>query len=74
MSATQSWFGPAAVKSRSTRSGAGRASRSRDVVVDERLRRLTPAKPAARISRATRLRPTWHASASQLGMDPRRSP
>jgi hypothetical protein len=26
MSATQNWFGPAAVKSRSTRSGAGRAS------------------------------------------------
>jgi len=29
MSATQSWFGRSAVKFRSTRSGAGRASRSR---------------------------------------------
>src|SRR5205807_10280496 len=55
MSATQRRSGPGALKSRSTRSGAGRASRSR-MVVRGLLRRLTPAKPSARISRATRLR------------------
>src|SRR5438132_1396972 len=47
MSATQRRSGAAAVKSRSTRSGAGRASRSR-MVVRVPLRRLTPAKPSAR--------------------------
>jgi len=57
MSATHNRFGPGATKLRSTRSGAGRALRSRTVVVIH-LRRLTPTKPAVRISRATRLRPT----------------
>ena len=58
MSATQSLFGPSALKYRSTRSGAGLESASR-MVVQVPLRRLTPCKPAAFISRATRLRPTW---------------
>src|SRR5260370_37047312 len=53
MSATQSRFGAAAEKSRSTRSGAGRASLSRRVVTTVPRRRLTPTIPAARISRAT---------------------
>src|SRR6267143_895876 len=44
MSATQSWFVRSAVKFRSTRSGAGRASRSRRVVMTPR-RRLTPTIP-----------------------------
>jgi hypothetical protein len=57
MSATQSWLGRSAVKFRSTRSGAGRASRSRRVVMTPR-RRLTPTMPAARISRAIRFLPT----------------
>lgn len=57
MSATHSRFGPPAVKSRSTRSGAGRAFSLRRVVRIDR-RRLTPCKPAARIRRATRLRLT----------------
>ena len=39
------------------RSGAGRAARSRTVVIIQ-LRRLTPLSSAARISRATRLHPT----------------
>src|SRR5207237_798656 len=63
MSATQSRSGPVALKSRSTRSGAGRASRSRTVVWMP-LRRLTPAKPSVRMSRATRLRPMWTPSAA----------
>jgi len=63
MSATHNRFGPGATKLRSTRSGAGRALRSRTVVVIH-LRRLTPAKPAVRISRATRLRPTSMPAAS----------
>jgi hypothetical protein len=42
---------------RRLRSGAGRAL-SRTVVVAN-LRRLTPARPSARMRRATRLRPTW---------------
>src|SRR6266540_7175535 len=45
MSATQSRSGPGAVKSRSTRSGAGQASGQRTVVRIP-LRRLTPCKPA----------------------------
>src|SRR6266542_2404969 len=45
MSATQSRSGPGAVKSRSTRSGAGQASGQRSVVRIP-LRRLTPCKPA----------------------------
>ncbi len=62
MSATHSRFGPAASKRRSTRSGAGRTRTARRVVRGPR-RRLTPAMPAARITRATRLRLTAAPSA-----------
>jgi hypothetical protein len=55
ISATQTWSGPVAVKFRSTRSGAGRVSSPRTVVVVHFLR-LTPRMPAALITRATRLR------------------
>ena len=47
----------AALKSRSTKSGAGRLSASRRVVFAER-RRLAPSMPACFINRATRLFPT----------------
>jgi len=57
MSATDSWLGPAAGTSRSTRSGAGRACLSRGVVTGPPRRRLAPTTPAARLSRALRLRP-----------------
>ena len=57
MSATHSWSAPGAPKSRSTRSGAGRASRSR-LVVHARPRREIPSIPAWRMSREIRLRPT----------------
>ena len=56
MSDTQSWFGPVAEKSRSTRSGAGRASWSRRVVTGPPRRWLAPTSPATRMSRSTRLR------------------
>ena len=65
MSATQSRSGPVAAKSRSTRSGAGRPSTLRRVVVTRRLRRLMPTIWARRISRATRFRPTRTASSSR---------
>jgi hypothetical protein len=52
----------AAAKLRATGSGAAGSPGSRRVVPTP-LRRLTPAKPATRISRATRLRPTRHPSA-----------
>jgi len=58
MSATHSMSGQLALKSRSTRSGAGAASRSWSVVRVER-RRWMPSSPAARMSRATRLREQW---------------
>jgi len=51
-----SWFGPDAVKSRSTRSGAGRASLSRAVVVGRPWRWQAPTRPPSRIKRAMRLR------------------
>ena len=54
MSATQSWSGPKAVNSRSTRSGAGRASLSCRVVGPP-CRSQVPDSPASRISRAIRL-------------------
>ena len=57
MSATQSRFGASASKRRSTRSGAGRAWTFRRVVRGPR-RRLTPATPTDRMTRATRLRLT----------------
>ncbi len=56
-SATQSRSGPSATKLRETRSGASRASQSR-TVVNIPLRHVTPCKPPARISRATRFRLT----------------
>src|SRR5437660_3852177 len=57
ISATHNWSGPAAVKCRSMRSGAVRALSSRPVVRNA-FRRLPPCRPAPRMSRATRLRPT----------------
>ena len=60
-----------AMKLRSTRSGAWRPP-SRTVVVTN-LRRLTPARPACRINRATRLRPTRMPLGGQLGMNARRT-
>src|ERR1039458_4838919 len=59
MSATHNRFGPSATKLRSTRSGAGRALRSRTVVVIH-LRRLTPANPVAAFARR-------HPVANRLG-------
>src|SRR5712692_993322 len=56
MSATHSLFGPSATKLRSTRSGDTGAPS--EVVVTQNFRRITPTRPAARMSRATRLRPT----------------
>src|SRR5712672_920692 len=50
---------PGGEKFRSTRSGAGLASLSRRVVVSPERRRLAPTSPAARISRAMRLRPCF---------------
>jgi len=47
----------------STKSGAERASLSRFVVVTSARRRLAPTSPAARIRRATRLRPCFPPSA-----------
>jgi hypothetical protein len=57
ISAIHSWFGPDAVKLRSTKSGAGRASLSRRVVGGPPRRWQAPTSPAARIRRAIRLRP-----------------
>ena len=54
-SATHSRSGASAVKLRSTRSGACRPPSL--TVVMTNLRRLTPARPACDINRATRLRP-----------------
>ena len=51
------------VKLRSTRSQAGR-TRRRGSWFASPLRRLTPARPLAFISRATRLRPTWMPSSA----------
>jgi hypothetical protein len=56
MSATHRRLGDSAVKSRSTRSGAGVARGSWRVEQRQRLRRNAPCRPWARISRATRLR------------------
>ena len=70
MSATQSWSGPGAPKSRSTKSGAGRASRSR-LVVHARRRREIPWIPALRMSRETRFATDRYAVGGELGVDPR---
>ena len=56
MSATHSRSGAGAANARWTRSSEAAAASSRRVVRPER-RRQTPTSPAARISRATRLRP-----------------
>jgi hypothetical protein len=57
MSAHHFWFPAVAVKSRSTRSGAGRTPSTR-IVVRRRLRGACPEISAASISRSTRLRAT----------------
>ena len=57
MSATQSRFGADGVKSRPTRSSAGRTPGTR-IVVLARFRGTAPDSRRARISRSTRLRPT----------------
>ena len=56
ISATQSRLGAAAVKLRSTRSGAGVAFGSWRVEQRQRLRRKAPCRPWLAISRSTRLR------------------
>ena len=63
MSATHSWSGPLAEKSRLTRSGAALALASLFVVPVLKRLRVTPSMPSSRISRATRLRPTRSPSA-----------
>ena len=68
MSATQSTLGAPAAKLRWTRSGAWRPP-SRAVVVTKR-RRLTPARPAVFINRATRLR-LIDGPLDKFGMDAR---
>lgn len=69
MSATQSLFGPSALNSLPTRSGAGFALASRIVVTQNR-RRLTPAIQAVRRRRAMRLmlacRPSTSASSAPI--------
>lgn len=52
ISATQNWFGGAEAKLRAARSGAGRTSRSRSVVMGPPRRWLAPTRQASRISRA----------------------
>jgi hypothetical protein len=64
MSATQSRSGASALKSRRTRSGAVVAARCAGRGTGAaRRRRWTPTRPASRMSRATRLRPTRQPSA-----------
>jgi hypothetical protein len=59
-SATHSRFGDVAVKSRCTRSGAGVALESCRVdPCRQPRRRNAPCQPCSRISRSTRLQPTW---------------
>ena len=67
MSATHSWFGPSALNSRSTRSGAARCRWSRCVVTTKPRRRLTSRMALARISRATREAVDLHPLIDQLG-------
>ncbi|MDP4511937.1 hypothetical protein Q9G87_59155 [Nonomuraea sp. G32] len=64
MSAVQIRFGSAALNFRLTRSDAATACLSA-IVVRQPLRLLTPASPARRMSRATRLRPTRMPSISR---------
>src|SRR2546428_4872268 len=72
MSATHNLPGSPQAKIRPTRSGAG-ASSCTPGPQRKRRRRLTPARPAARMSRATRLRPTDAVRETELGVDPRRA-
>ncbi len=58
MSATHFSFGRVAVKSRCKRSRARSTAASSGIVVRFFLPRRTPSSPSARISRATRSRPT----------------
>ena len=73
MSATQSWFGRTAVKLRSTRSGAGRASLSRRVVVTPCRRRLAPTRPGRAHQPGDALAAMPLPSCPKLGMDARRA-
>ena len=57
MSATHSWSGREAVKSRSTRSG-GRGADGSGTVVRLRCPRITPSRPSSPISRSTVQRAT----------------
>src|SRR5436190_12056836 len=65
MSASHNSFGPAAVKRRPTRSGAGAAAGSGIVVRRRFPRRETPSSSSWRIKRATRFRPTRMPCASR---------
>ena len=67
MSATHNAFGRSTLKLRRTRSLAGGWSLACRVVTGAFLRRLTPAIPAVRISRAIRFRPTGRPSAFSSG-------
>ena len=67
MSATHNSFGRSAKKLRRTRSLAGWGSVACRVVIGALLRRLMPAIPAARISRAIRFRPAERPLAFSLG-------
>ncbi|OLM08462.1 hypothetical protein Ae706Ps2_6706 [Pseudonocardia sp. Ae706_Ps2] len=73
-SATHTRFGAAAVKSRSSRSGAGRwAGFCRVEPPFQPRRRWAPCRPCSRMIRSTRLRPTctpWRRSSSQTRGDP----
>ena len=81
-SSASPWGGPIALKSRSTRSGAGRASLSRrvrpkagqtDVVTEPPWRWLAPTGSVTCTSRATRLRPCLSPSCPQFGVHARRA-
>ena len=71
MSATQRRLGAGAVKSRSGRSGAGRARSSRRVVRQNFLL-VTPWRSAMRMSRATWWRPTVSSCSSTSSLVIRR--
>ena len=70
MSATQSWSGPSAEKSRFTRSGAALAQTSRFIVPVLKRLRVTPSMPNSTIRRATRLRLT-RSPCQERRVDPR---
>ena len=72
MSTTQIRLGASAVKSRATRSGAGRTDGSESLIVVGVNRFLgdNPTISAAYINRATRLRPTPDSPVGELGVNP----